>query len=65
MTIAGLLIVGAIGYGLWYLGGAFCKWRLPALLRKWGMGPEQGKKGQERPISRADRSFARSGLTNH
>src|SRR4051794_1700758 len=36
-----------------------------ALLRKWGMGPEQGKNGQERRISHPDKSFARSRLTNH
>ena len=64
MTIAGLLIVGAVGYGLWHLGGAFCRWRLQRFFDSGAWDPSRGK-WPGRAIIRPDKSFARSGLTNH
>ena len=52
MTITGLLIVGAIGYGLWYLGGAFCKWRTQKFFNSRAWDPSREKLGTQPPQAR-------------
>ena len=65
MTITGLLIVGAIGYGLWYLGGAFCKWRTQKFFnsRAWDPSRENWQTASTSSPSSLESPPARSGAT--